>query len=480
MARKKKLFNPLNNRLIGKYGQTRVYGTVTTFKSWRANVRDLINYLLSMRTWTLLTFIATIYVTSFLVFGAIWHGIQAHTNSCLVEVDTFAEAFLFSVETQTTIGYGTKHVAGLCEGGIIVLLFQVICGKLLDAVLIGLIFSRLSRPNNRLFTLRCSKKAVVCRRDGENYLLIRIGDMRQRDAPLVQCETKLLLITSKTTAEGERLPYSIQKLEVDSVSNSDTPLLAIPSELGHRITKNSPLFGLSRNDLEEKLAEIVLVLNGEIGNLGLTVELRSSFLPREVLFHHRFKQVCFRQVDGSCWTDWSNFDRVVPESGYSLQSSTRTGTGPGTSPINLVPVSNVHVTFLHEHHVAEIEDMAYNPKGLFVEKLDQSVHSDSQMEEDHQENEKEADTVNGILQSLHLVQHRDSCNCGEKKNGETCSRCSSQRYRSDSFVKQKGVLEFEKSLALSNDSSLSAHDIDVTSIKSHSCGHVREDISYTV
>ena len=51
--------------------------------------------------------------------------------------------------------------------------------------------------------------------------MIRVGDMRLRRAPLVNCEVKLLLISDHITQEGEKIPFYTQRLEVDMVSQAN-------------------------------------------------------------------------------------------------------------------------------------------------------------------------------------------------------------------------------------------------------------------
>ena len=43
----------------------------------------------------------------------------------------------------------------------------------------GLVFAKLSRPKKRAQTLMFSKRAVICPRDNQLYLLFRVGDMRK-------------------------------------------------------------------------------------------------------------------------------------------------------------------------------------------------------------------------------------------------------------------------------------------------------------
>ena len=51
--------------------------------------------------------------------------------------------------------------------------FQSVVGVMIQACMVGIIFSKLSRPKKRSQTLMFSKNSVVCQRDGVNCLLFR-------------------------------------------------------------------------------------------------------------------------------------------------------------------------------------------------------------------------------------------------------------------------------------------------------------------
>lgn len=230
---------PRRPALISKHGRLRILEKRIKRTHFRANLRDAFNYLLSHNTWWLLIFFATSYVLCFLLFGCFWYLIHRNDSSCLAEVNSFNEAFLFSIETQSTIGYGSKHVQGSCHWGIFLLLLQNITGSLLDAMLMGLIFTRMTRPDRRTYTLRCryvqrhcarswglsyyvvvslfSSRAVICNRDGQRCLLLRVADMRQKESPLLACIAKLYLTYEHVTTEGEVIPYHTKSLELLNV-----------------------------------------------------------------------------------------------------------------------------------------------------------------------------------------------------------------------------------------------------------------------
>eukprot|EP00091_Calanus_sinicus_P010649 TRINITY_DN24605_c0_g1_i1.p1 TRINITY_DN24605_c0_g1~~TRINITY_DN24605_c0_g1_i1.p1 ORF type:complete len:156 (+),score=33.64 TRINITY_DN24605_c0_g1_i1:34-501(+) len=98
---------------------------------------------------------------------------------CILQVDGFASSFLFSLETQHTIGYGSRQTTTECPLAMLVVSVQAVIGCIIQAFMVGLIFSKLSRPQNRGRTIIFSNQAVVTQRNGRLCLIMRIGDLRQ-------------------------------------------------------------------------------------------------------------------------------------------------------------------------------------------------------------------------------------------------------------------------------------------------------------
>ena len=84
---------------------------------------------------TVFMFFASFY-GSWIVFGAIYclichlHGdflddVEEKHIPCIEELDEFASSFLFSLETQHTIGYGSRQITTECPLAIIVVSIQV-------------------------------------------------------------------------------------------------------------------------------------------------------------------------------------------------------------------------------------------------------------------------------------------------------------------------------------------------------------------
>jgi len=61
-----------------------------------------------------------------------------------------------------------------------VITIQSVYALLLNAVVLGIVFARVSRPGQRGRTIFLSDSAVVARRDGDLKFMFRIADIRPR------------------------------------------------------------------------------------------------------------------------------------------------------------------------------------------------------------------------------------------------------------------------------------------------------------
>ena len=107
------------------------------------------------------------------------HLDQSDWLPCISETGGFASIFLFSLETQQTIGYGSRQTTTNCPQAILVMSLQAVLGCIIQAFMVGLVFSKLSRPRNRSKTIIFSNQATITMRNRRLCLIIRIGDLRE-------------------------------------------------------------------------------------------------------------------------------------------------------------------------------------------------------------------------------------------------------------------------------------------------------------
>ena len=68
---------------------------------------------------------------------------------CFYQFHDFTSSYLYSLETQHTIGYGSRQTTNECTSAIIVMSTQSVIGCLIQAFMVGLVFAKLARPQQR-------------------------------------------------------------------------------------------------------------------------------------------------------------------------------------------------------------------------------------------------------------------------------------------------------------------------------------------
>lgn len=185
---------------------------------------------------------------------------------CYLGVDGFISALLFSVETQRTIGYGSRTVSPTCHEGVLLVMMQCILGSMIDALMVGCMFVKISRPKKRAETLLFSRTCVIANRDDQLCLMFRLGDLRE--SHMVDAKVRAKLIKSRQTAEGEFLPLEQTEIDLGYETGSDRLFLVEPQVIQHNIDTNSPLWEFGPEQLRRHQFEIIVILEGIVEATG--------------------------------------------------------------------------------------------------------------------------------------------------------------------------------------------------------------------
>ena len=298
-------------------------------KRKRRYLSDFFNTMLDLR-WRYVLLIFTLsFFLSWFGFSIIWYiimylrsdfepehlpGSQATSGyiPCVLGIYNFASVFLFSVETQHTIGYGTRQTTERCPEAIFLQSLQSVVGVMIQACMVGTFFAKMSRPKKRAQTLLFTKNAVICKRDGKLCLIFRVGNMRYTS--LVEAHIRAVYIGKRVTEEGEVLPYHQRELKVgvDEKGEEDTLLFLWPSSIIHVIDEDSPFYSMSASDFLRKRFEIIVLLEGIVEPTGMSLQARSSYMPNEVLWGYRFLNLFnYRQATNQYKIDYSAFNKVI-------------------------------------------------------------------------------------------------------------------------------------------------------------------------
>ncbi|KPP60930.1 inward rectifier potassium channel 4-like [Scleropages formosus] len=330
----------LRSRFVKKNGQCNVVFTNMEDKP-RRYLADIFTTCVDIRWRYMLMIFTTTFLVSWLIFGLVFWGVAlAHGDfdlqpnmgssssgaggagpggslgqkdravehkPCILHVHSFVGAFLFSIETQTTIGYGFRCVTEECPAAVATVVVQSIVGCIIDSFMIGTIMAKMVRPKKRAQTLLFSHNAVIALRDGKLCLMWRLGNLRK--SHIVEAHVRAQLIRPYVTAEGEYIPLEQTDINVGYDEGLDRLFLVSPLIIVHEIDEQSPLYSMSRADLETEDFEIVVILEGMVEATAMTTQARSSYLAREILWGQRFEPVVFEKHD-RYQVDYSRFHKT--------------------------------------------------------------------------------------------------------------------------------------------------------------------------
>jgi len=237
---------------------------------------------------------STVYIAANLGFGALY--LLQPGSITAARPGSFADAFFFSVQTMATIGYGVMSPATFYAN--LLMTVETAAGLLFLALTTGLIFARFSRPTARVLF---SRVAVVGPYNGVPTLSVRLAN--QRSNQLLAAEVTMTLVRDELTREGElsRRFYDLKLVRERS------PVFALSFRAMHPIDRDSPLYGMNYEKLAEQHAEIVVIASGVDETLVQPVGARTSYLPHEILWSHRFVDIFGWTEDGRRAIDYRRF-----------------------------------------------------------------------------------------------------------------------------------------------------------------------------
>ena len=206
------------------------------------------------------------------------------------------ESFFFSVQTFATIGYGGMHPVGLAANVLVTL--ESLVGLLGFALATGILFARFSQPTAKILF---SRNAIIAPYRGITAFEFRIANARNNE--LIQVEARLMV--SRLKPDGNR-DFTPLKLEREKVV-----FFPLAWTIVHPIDEESPLYGLTDEDLVASNAEFLVLLSGIDETFSQTVHTRSSYKADEIVWGARFSSLFNPpKPDGVLSVDVSQLDRI--------------------------------------------------------------------------------------------------------------------------------------------------------------------------
>jgi inward rectifier potassium channel len=235
--------------------------------------------LLSMSRIKFGAFILSFFIVINLFFACIYLliGID-HLGGMVATTDgeKFGEAFFFSAQTFTTVGYGRINPIGFWAS--VAAALEALTGLLSFALATGLLYGRFAKPKAYI---KYSDNAIIAPFKDGLALMYRMVPYTKNY--LVNVEVKITL--AMKILEDNVVKNKFYNLELE-VSKANT--LTSNWTVVHPINEQSPIFNFSKSDFETSSVEMLVFVQGFDESFANTVVSRTSYTANEFIFGAKF------------------------------------------------------------------------------------------------------------------------------------------------------------------------------------------------
>jgi inward rectifier potassium channel len=266
----------------------------------RALLRDAYHTFLQAPWTVAIGLIAAFILSINVVFAVVYLLVGGVTGA---RAGSLWDAFVFSVQTLGTIGYG--GMSPKSTGANVVMIVESITGIIVIAIVTGLVFTKFARATARV---AFSQHAVICTHDGKLTLMLRLSNRRSN--AIVDAHLRVIAGLTTTTAEGHTF-YRLHDLKLvrDRQAGMRRGWLGM-----HILDETSPLYGMDAAALAKAEAELEVSVVGMDDVTMQSVHAFHYYTDSKIRFGYRFADVMHSLPGGDMVLDLRQFDVIVPES----------------------------------------------------------------------------------------------------------------------------------------------------------------------
>ena len=199
----------------------------------------------------------------------------------------FVNAFFFSSQTLTTVGYGHISPTGMITS--IVASIESFFGLLTFALISGLLYGRFSRPAARVVF---SENILVAPYKESQGLMFRMVNARKSE--LIETEVQILMSFNQEDGAGNttRKFYPLN-LEISKIS-----FFSMSWTVVHPLFDKSPIKDFSKEDFENANAEFMILVKGIDETSQQLVHARHSYTAENMVWNAKFVPILKYNASG--------------------------------------------------------------------------------------------------------------------------------------------------------------------------------------
>jgi|1185.fasta_scaffold16293_1 inward rectifier potassium channel len=207
-------------------------------------------------------------------------------------LDRFLEAFFFSTQTFSTVGFGRISPGSHLVSTIAAI--ESLAGLLGFALATGLLYGRFSRPIIRVLF---SKNAIIAPFKNTSAFQFRIANkMRNSQVTNLECQVTVAKLEIENGVAIRR--FRSLKLELKTIV-----FFPLSWTINHIIDETSPLYKMTDKDMKEADTEFLILLTGFNDTFSQTVNARYSYTYEELVHGARFISIFGQNEKGQTSQD---------------------------------------------------------------------------------------------------------------------------------------------------------------------------------
>ncbi len=229
--------------------------------------------------------------SSLYILGGVEHLVS---NGGATKMENFWDAFFFSAQTLTTVGYGRLAPIGLFTSMIAAI--ESLLGLMVFALATGILYARFARAKVRLMF---SKNILVSPYQDGTGLMFRLANARKNQ--LIESEVQLSL--SMRNAETGKTQFYDLQLERKMIH-----FFPLSWTIVHPIDRKSPLYGFTLEDFKNRNGEFFIQFKAFDDTFAQTIYLRYSYQFDELIYGAKFAFIFSRQENGKTAIELNRLD----------------------------------------------------------------------------------------------------------------------------------------------------------------------------
>lgn len=271
-------------RLVNENGDFNVKKIGQSFYA-KANI---FHRLITMSLPKLAVIIFLFYVISNLFFACIYYSIGIENLQGIDNkhgISDFWEAFFFSSQTLTTLGYGRVSPTGYMAN--IVSSIEALLGLLLFSITTGILYGRFSKPTPKVLY---SKNLLIAPYLDIKGLMIRL--VNEKSNQLINVDATIIF--SKNIVENGETKRTFKTLKLE---RSFVKYFSMSWTIVHPITEDSPIFNETAESLAASNAQFLISIDGINDTFADAINSRKSYMHHELLWDYKFISIIEPQKD---------------------------------------------------------------------------------------------------------------------------------------------------------------------------------------